>query len=141
MKYFITFNDGPYGDRFAVLASFDNYHVALEKAYFEPGFDYDSITICSDTGLYGELEPYYPDFSSMPKLKVSDSLLFEYCGQSDPWVWLKDGDKYIGGNYYDSKMYCDELDEDSGEDMSAEDRARAISDWLYDYGIPVKIKK
>ena len=144
MEYFITFDDGPYGDRFAVLASFDNYHRALEYAYYDAELDYDELTICTDSGDFGELEPYYPNFSQMKKMKGSDgSLLFEYCGQSDPWIWFKDVDSYVGANYYEVLESCSERDEQEEIDEIVPEGAlfSDIVPWICAYGIPVKIKK
>jgi hypothetical protein len=144
MKYHVTFDDGPYGDRFSVLKSFNNYHMALEYAYFDAEVDYDELTICTDSGLFGELKPYYPDFSRMRKLQGSDgSLLIESCGQSDPWVWFKDVDSYVGSNYYEVLDGCSERDEQEeiDEELSEEAFYTDVSGWLCSFGIPVKIKK
>lgn len=132
MKYFITFNDGPYGDRFAVLDEFYNYHTALEAAYRE-GYPvpYEELTICSNTGAYGTLEPYYPNFKGMKKFKGFPNILFEWCGQSDPWIWYysEEEEAYLGAVGFVADEYL--------EDSEDEDD---YIDYLMSFGIPVKIK-
>lgn len=133
MKYFITFDDGPYGDRFAALnPPFYNYHEALETAYRLDGeVPYEELTICSDTGDYGTLEPYYPNFKGMKKFKGFSNILFEWCGQSDPWIWYyseEDG-AYLGAVCF----YADEYLEDSDDEDD-------YIDYLRSFGIPLKIK-
>ena len=132
MKYFITFNDGPYGDRFSVLDEFYNYHEALESAYRgEYPVSYEELTICSDTGTYGAPEPCYPDFKGMKRFKRFTNILFEWCGQSDSWIWYyseEDG-AYLGAVCFEVNEYL--------EDSEDEDD---YINYLLSFGIPVKIK-
>lgn len=140
MKYFITFDDGPHGDRFAILKEFDNYHVALTSAYWdEYELPYDKLTVCDDFGDFGSLSPHIPDFRSFKPLRGFEDLVFEYCGQSDPWIWWHDveNNQWIGGNAYDVEADYLEDDPDAPEKTDQYYYDSCVG-WLCSFGIPVK---